>query len=94
MILCLILDLPNSYLKLKCKITKSNGTNIVAADEVALINHQSLHILVKWMFCKVEKNIKLITQLCIFLRIKRPYLNFGNDAKKKKKIQLGIGLFH
>ena len=39
LILCLILDLSNSYLKLKCKITKSNGTNIVAADEVTVINY-------------------------------------------------------
>ena len=43
------LDLNNSFLKVKCKITKANGQNLADADKVSVINY-----LVSFLFSQVD----------------------------------------
>ena len=72
------LDLNNSFLKVKCKITKANGQNLAEADKVSVINYP-----VSSLFSQVD------IQLCY-----RAYRALLNHSKEAKNTQLGMFLFY
>ena len=85
------LDLANSFLKLKCKITKANGTNIVAEDVVTMINYPIASLYSQVDILLGGKVISSSTNNYAFRAYLETLLNYGEDAKKT---QLGMGLFY
>ena len=83
------LDLANSYLKLKCRIIKGNGTNVVTTDAVTLINYPTASLFSQVDVLLSGKVISSSVNNYAFHTHLETLLNYGNDAKKS---QLGRGL--
>ena len=83
------LDLANSYLKLKWRIIKGNGTNIVTTDAVTLINYPIASLFSQVDVLLSGKVISSSVNNYAFHTYLETLLNYGNDAKKS---QLGRGL--
>ena len=85
------LDLNNSFLKVKCKITIANGQNLAEADKVSVINYP-----VSSLFSQVDilldrKFISSLTNIYPYRAYIETVLNYSKEAKNT---QLGMGLFY
>ena len=84
------LDLANTYLKLKLKLVKGDGTDIADTDHVTPINY-----VIASLFSQVDVNlggrvISISTNTYSYRSIIETLLNVGNDAKKS---QLRMGMY-
>ena len=85
------LDLNNSFLKVKCKITKANGQNLAEADKVSVINYP-----VSSLFSQVDiflggKVISSSTNTYLYRAYIKTLLNYSKEAKNT---YFGMGLFY
>ena len=84
------LDLANTYLKLKLKIVKGDGSDTAEIDKVTPINY-----IVSSLFSQVDINlggrvVSMSTNTYSYRSIIETLLNFGSDAKKS---QLSMAMY-
>ena len=85
------LDLNNSFLKVKCKITKANGQNLAEADEVSVIDYPVSSLFSQADILLGGKVISSLTNTYPYKAYIETLLNYSKEAKNKK---LGMGLFY
>jgi hypothetical protein len=85
-----LIDLVNCYLKLKCKITKVDGTNVKDSDKVCIINYPIASLFNQTVVYLNGTLISSSRNTHAFRSVFESLLNYGEDAKKT---QLSMGLF-